>query len=198
MTDQTRRPTVERPAPGRVWYVAAVLVALAGFALAGYRVYSNIGDLMSGLDQVVVPGQADLALEPGRYTIFHEYQSTVDGRIYSGTDVSGLLVRILPAGGGEPLTLDQPGATSSYELGGRAGRSVLAFEVPKAGEYKLVAVYPEGEEKPQAVLAVGRGMTGRILTLVFSALVIVFLSVAAAALIAVITYRRRRAAIAPR
>ncbi|HUU67442.1 MAG TPA: hypothetical protein VMW57_09230 [Methyloceanibacter sp.] len=198
MSEQTRRPTVERPAPGRMWYAAAVLVALAGFAVAGYRVYSSLDDLMRGMAQVVVPGEAVLALEPGRYTIFHEYQSAVGGRIYSGTDISGLLVRVAPADGGTPLDLDQTGATSSYELGSHAGRSVLAFDVPQAGDYRLVASYPGGEAKPEAVLAVGRGMTGGILSLVFSALAIVFLSVAAAAAIVIMTYRRRRAALSPR
>ena len=196
MSDQTRRPTVERPAPGRVWYVVAVLVALAGFAGAGVRVYANLGDLTRGMVQVVVPGEAEMALEPGRYTIFHEYQSSVDGRIYSGTDVTGLLVRVVPVDGGTPLTLDQLGVTTSYDLGGRSGRSVLAFDVARAGDYRLVAGYPEGEAKSQAVLAVGRGVAGRILSLVFTALGIAFLGVAVAVVIAVITYRRRRAALA--
>lgn len=196
MSDQARRPTVERPVPGRLWYVVAILAALAGLAGAGYRVYSNLDGLTAGMVQVVVPGEAELSLEPGRYTIFHESESTVDGRIYSGTDVTGLFVRIVPVDGGAPLAIEQPGVTSNYEIGGRSGRSVLVFDVTAPGKYRLVAGYPEGEEKSEAVLAVGRGLTGGILSLVFSALGIAFLGVVAGAIIAIMTYRRRRAGLA--
>ncbi|TFG85630.1 MAG: hypothetical protein E4H18_05220 [Hyphomicrobiales bacterium] len=187
-----------RKPPGKIWYLAAGLAALAGFVLAGFFGYAKLVDLTRELTQIVVPGEAVLTLEPGHYTIFHEYQSLVDGRLYSGTDVSGLQVRVAPADGGEPLALEQPGASSSYELGGRAGRSVLVFEVTQAGQYRLAAGYPQGEEKSQAVLAVGRETTGRILSLVFSVVGIIFLGVAAAVLIAVMTYRRRRAGVAPK
>jgi hypothetical protein len=196
VSDQARRPTVERPVPGRVWYVVAILAALAGLAGAGYRVYTNLDGLTAGMVQVVVPGEAELSLEPGRYTIFHESESTVDGRIFSGTDVTGLFVRIAPVDGGAPLAIEQPRVTSNYEIGGRSGRSVLVFDVTAPGAYRLVAGYPEGEEGSEAVLAVGRGVTGRILSLVFSALGIAFLGVVAGAIIAVVTYRRRRAGLA--
>jgi len=197
MSDEVRRPTVERPVPGRFWYVVAVLVALAGFAGAGYRIYSNIDDLTRGLVQVVVPGEKVLTLEPGRYTIFHEQQSTVDGRIYSDTDVTGLFVQVFPVDGGAPLAVQRPTVTSSYDIGGRSGKSVLVFDVTQPGDYRLVATYPEGEERDQAVLAVGRGMTGGILLLVFSALAIALLGIIAGVIIAVITYRRRRVGAAP-
>lgn len=197
MSDQARRPTVERPAPGRIWYAVAVLAVLAGLAAGAYRIYSNIDELTKGMVQVVVPGEADLALEPGSYTIFHEYESSIDGRIYSGTDVTGLLVRIVPVDGGAPIKLEQPAVTSSYTLSGRSGRSVLIFEVTEPGDYRLIAGYPEGEENSEAVLAVGQGMTGGILSLVFGALAFASLGIAAGVAIALPTYRRRRAARTP-
>jgi len=145
-----------------------------------------------------VPGEAVLTLEPGHYTIFHESRSLVDGRIYSGTDVSGLEVSLEPVHAGPALALQQPGMASSYEIGGRAGRSVLAFDVAQPGEYRLVAGYPQGEAKSKAVLAVGRETVGGIVSLVLSVIGIIFLGVAIAVLIVVMTYRRRRAALAPK
>jgi hypothetical protein len=158
--------------PSRVWYMAAVLA--------------------------VVAGEAVLTLDPGHYTIFHESESLVDGLVYSGTDVSGLEVSIEPVGGGPALALKQPGMTSSYEISGRAGRSVLAFDVAQPGKYRLIAGYPQGEAKSKAVLAVGRETVGGIVSLVLSVIGIIFLGVAIAVLIAVMTYRGRRAALAPR
>jgi hypothetical protein len=182
--------------PSRLWYLAAVLAVLAGFTGGALLGYSKLEAFTRGMQQIVVPGEAVLTLEPGHYTIFHESESLVDGLVYSGTDVSGLEVSIEPVGGGPALALKQPGMTSSYEIGGRAGRSVLAFDVAQPGEYRLVAGYPQGEAKSKAVLAVGQETLGGIISLVLSVIGIIFLGVATAILIAVMTYRRRRAALA--
>ncbi len=198
MSDPSRVPTVMRPAPGRIWYAVAVLAVLSGFAGAMFVGYTKLKDVTGGLTQIVVPGGAVLTLQPGHYTIFHEYQSAVDGRIYSGTDISGLLVQVVPTDGLQPLALGRPGVSSTYELGGRAGQSVFAFDVTKAGEYRLAASYPEGREQPQAVLAVGQGTAWRIVSLVLSAIGLALLGVVAGVLIAVMVYRRRRAALPPR
>lgn len=198
MSDPSRAPTIIRPAPGRIWYAVAVLAALCGFAGAILVGYTKLKDVTGSLTQIVVPGGAVLTFEPGHYTIFHEYQSVVDGRIYSGTDISGLLVQVVPTDGGQPVALGQPGVSSTYEFGGRAGQSVFAFDVTKAGEYRLAASYPEGRREPQAVLAVGQGTAWRIVSLVLSAIGLALLGVAAGVLIAVMVYRRRRATLAPR
>jgi len=183
--------------PSRLWYLAAVLAVLAGFAGGALLGYSKLETFTRGMQRIVVPGEAVLTLEPGHYTIFHESESMIDGRIYSGTDVSGLEVSVGPVRGGRALALKPPGMTSSYEIGGRAGRSVLAFDVAQPGAYRLVAGYPQGEAKSKAVLAVGQETAGGILSLVLSVIGIIFLGVAIAVLIAVMTYRRRRAALAP-
>jgi hypothetical protein len=184
-------------APGRIWYVIALLVGLAGFAGAGLLVYSQLSKLTSTLVQVVVPGETVLTLEPGDYTIFHEYQSVVGAKIYSNTDVSGLVVSVEPTDGGAPVTLQPPSVNSNYQLGGRSGYSVLAFEVSAPGTYRLSAGYPEGQEKPEAVLAVGKGFTAGLLSIVFGAIAIAFAGLAIAVAIAVVTFRRRRRVLAP-
>lgn len=54
--------------------------------------------------QVVVPGEMELTLDSGSYTIFHERQSTVDGRIFSADGIAGLGVTLTSAAG-EPVAL---------------------------------------------------------------------------------------------
>ncbi|RKE69739.1 hypothetical protein DFP91_4179 [Pseudorhodoplanes sinuspersici] len=57
------------------------LAFVAGFAAMGVFLSKALSGLGDGLRQIVVPGGAELRLEPGRYTIFHETRSTVDGKL---------------------------------------------------------------------------------------------------------------------
>jgi hypothetical protein len=65
--------------PSRLWYLAAVLAVLAGFTGGALLGYSKLEAFTRGMQQVVVPGEAVLTLEPGHYAIFHESESLVDG-----------------------------------------------------------------------------------------------------------------------
>src|SRR5437764_4980789 len=81
--------------PGRYWYAVAALVWLAGAAGAFAFLRFQLMDLAPGLMRVVVPGSTVLDLsEPGSYTIFHESESVLDGRIYAVENVSGLRVTL--------------------------------------------------------------------------------------------------------
>src|SRR5262245_38697010 len=80
-----------RRPPGRRWYVVAVVVALATGAAMTLFLMFRIDDATARMLRVLVPGQADLVLkEPGTYTIYHEYRSTLEGRVYNVDAVSGL------------------------------------------------------------------------------------------------------------
>ena len=65
------------------------------------------------------------------------------------------------------------------------------FKIDRPGIYEIAAQYPEGQEGPEVVLAVGQGFTMRVLTTVFGGLAIVFGSIGLAVAIAVITFLKR-------
>lgn len=155
--------------PGRRWYVIALAIFLIGSLLAGvlaYRFVTGLLNLTDSLTQVVVPGTADLTLEDsGDYTIFYEYQSVVDGRVYiTGAAVPGLDVSLVSKENGSPVTLSSPGTSTTYTVGDRAGVSILAFSIDRPGTYELSASYPPGRSGPDVVLAVGQGVGRGILT----------------------------------
>ena len=127
---------------------------------------SRLSGLGEGLVQVVVPGEAELTLDKGGYTIFHESRSTVDGRIYSVDGISDLGVTLTSAAG-EPVTLTPTSMSSTYEFAGRSGAAVLEFDIENPGVYLLSVAYREGTTGPQTVLAVGKGLIsgGLVLTL---------------------------------
>ena len=111
--------------PGRKGYVAAAVLFVLGLTAAGAFLFLRLPDLGEGIQQVVVPGATELRLEePGGYTIYHETGVTVDGRYYASDEVAGLAVSITDPGGA-PIEVRGAGTTTSYEFGGRKGRSVL-------------------------------------------------------------------------
>lgn len=179
--------------PSRKGYVLAGAVLVAGAIGLAAILYLGLSGL--SMQRVVVPGADELALdEPGRYTIYHESRSVMDGRVYDVADVSGLTVELVSAETGESVPLDAPGANTTYELRGRSGRAVLTFEVGRPGAYRLSAGYPTGGG-PETVLAVGKGFGTRIAMTIAGAIAVAIGSVLLAGAIAVVTFvRRRRAA----
>ena len=163
---------------------------MLGLAAAGGFLFLRLRDLGEGIQQVVVPGAAELRLEEtGGYTIYHETGATVDGRYYASGEVSGLAVSITGPEGA-PIEVRAPGATTSYEFGGREGRSILGFEIDRPGTYMLVGEYPEGQG-PQVVLAVAHGFGRQLALTIGGALALAFGSMGLALALAAITFVRR-------
>jgi hypothetical protein len=168
-----------------------------GLAAAGAFLFLRLRDLGEGIHQIVVPGAEELRLEePGRYTIYHETGATVDGRYYASDEVAGLAVSIADPDGAR-IDVRAPGATTSYEFGGRKGRSILGFAIDRPGSYTLTAEYPQAQG-PQVVLGVAHGFgTGLALT-IGGTLALAFGSAGLALAIATVTFvRRHRVALNP-
>lgn len=176
----------------RVWYVVAVIVLLAGGGGAGLLMWSGLSGLDQGMTRVVVPGTSVLTLDkPGAYTIYHEPESVIDGKIYTSENVNGLRIAVAEEGG-EQVTVASPTMHSTYSVAGHRGVSVLAFEITKPGRYRLTAAYPGGRSEPVTVLAVGQGFVGRLVMTILGAVGSGLLGFFAALVIALITFFQRR------
>lgn len=179
--------------PSRKGYWLAAAILVAALVAMGIFLGARLSALGQGLIQVVVPGEAALALaEPGTYTIFHERESVVDGRIYASESISGLAVTVrTPAGA--PVALAPVTTSSTYTFGGRTGVAAFNFELATPGSYRLAARYADGRREPRVVLAIGRNFMGGLLITIFGALAITFGGGALAVWIAVRTFRRNKA-----
>ena len=179
------------------WYASiGVALALAGVGLFAYFLVHGIFHLTDSLTQVVVPGQAQLSLNPpGTYTIFLEEQSVVDGRIYSTTEsVDGLKCTVASQSENQQIPLRRPGMSVTYNVHGRSGRSVLAFPVKVAGQYTLFCNYPLETRGPQTVVAVGAGVGEKLTQTVLWSLVSMFGGMGSGALVIALIIMKRRAA----
>lgn len=166
-TENERARASERR-PHRGFYLLAVLPALCGMVGMIFILVTGLSDMDDGLEQIVVPGARELALTPGDHTVFLEFRSVVDGRVYAVDDVGGLAVKV-EAADGQPVATRMPVASSTYTFGGRQGQSIQAFRIDKAGIYRVSADY-DGDAGPKTVIAVGQGFMTGMFVLILSAL----------------------------
>ena len=182
-----------RAAPGRFWYLVGLLVFLAGMTGMGVYLFDRLSHMADGLTQIVVPGERTLPLQPGKYTVFHESQSVVDGRIYDTPSLGGLTVAVTGPDGAA-VTLTTVTMSGRYSFGGRTGFAAFDFTVDKAGDFTVAGRYPDGATAPETVIAVGAGFVGSLFGTIFGALGIAFGGAAiATAIIVTVLVRRRRA-----
>jgi hypothetical protein len=176
----------------RAGYVLAAICLLTGVGIAGWFVWTGIGALQAAMTRCVVPGNIDLTLDdPGTYTIFHETESVVDGKLYTTPSIGGLRITVVGADG-KMIAVSTPNFSAHYAVGGHTGDAVLVFSIAAQGRYRLSATYPSGQAEPKTVLAVGRGFVGALLRMIFGALAAAFVGFAAALTLALTTYFRRR------
>ncbi|HHU73040.1 MAG TPA: hypothetical protein GXZ28_00240 [Clostridiales bacterium] len=179
--------------PSRIYYGVSVFVFIAGlilfFIVLIFGIFSSINAIGT---QVVVPGSEIIELDKaGKYIIFHEYKSVVDGKIYSSNSINGLYCTLTNVKTGEDITLSITTPNMNYSVNGREGRSVFEFNIDEPGRYELKAWYGQrdGEE---AVLAVGKGFGAGLFVTIILCIGILFGSIVISILIFVITFLKRR------
>jgi hypothetical protein len=183
--------------PSRIWYFVAVALLFLGVGGAIYFMMSRLEDIQSALRRVVVPGESVVALEePGTYTLFHELSGTLDGVVYSASDISGLKVTLESVATGEAVELTRPAASTSYDMGGSSAVGIFAFSIETPGEYRLSAAYDDGRTEPRAILSMASGFVGKLVAAILGTVALVIGSMALAIVIGVLTFLRRRKAMA--
>jgi len=155
--------------------ILLIVVGAIGFIAFVVFLLKQIGE-QSPKIQIVVPGIHEIQIvEPGRYTIFYEYRSVVDGKVFlTGESLpSEIFIALHFKDGFQEVTLLQPSMNNTYSIGGRAGVSLLEFTVEKPGTYVISASYAKGTQAPDVVLAIGQF---KIFQVVFGAIAIFFVS----------------------
>lgn len=183
--------------PRKWWYVISVLIFIIGISAFVLWLVKGISGITNGSQQFVVPGKSEIFLsEPGKYEIFYEYRSVVNGKVYlTEENLSGLQCTLKDRATDQFVPMGNPSINSNYSLGGRAGISVLEFTVKKAGIYDLSAQYSSGKEGQEVVLAIGKGIGGKISGVIIVGIAIFLLTIALSIIVFVVTFLMRRRVI---
>lgn len=129
-------PTEQRRPSTAGYWIGAVVGLLLAAAGAWVLVSSFTGgakalERFQHLRRVPVPGEAVLALRPGKHVVYLEVAG-------SQAPTGGADVVVEDAATGTPLALSPYIATFTYSAGGRAGRAMQTFVTTKPGRYRVL------------------------------------------------------------
>ena len=175
-----------------LWGAPFFLIGVGFFA---YTTFHGVMHVTDSLTQLVVPGSTELNLQQGRYSVFLEEQSVVNGKIYSTTQsVDGLVCRASSVQNGGTIALEKPSLSTSYSLNGRSGHSVLEFPIQQNGRYAFSCDYGENSKGPEVVVAVGSGVGEGISLIVVEGLAAIFGGSGAALIVVLLVVIKRERA----
>lgn len=189
-----------RPLPSSRWYWLAGALAALGLALVGWAVWSgvSIGRAVEAFPRVDVPGQAEVALEAGRYTVYYETQATPGAADPPDAPWSTVEVAVERVGDNEQVAVRLPLGSSTYEIGGRQGVSVRRFTIDQPGTYEVSVAADQAAS--EGTVAIGSGVGRGLITLllaIFGAVGLLVTAGALAGVIALVRHLRRRQAATP-
>jgi hypothetical protein len=177
----------------RGWYVVAALLFIAGGVGAGWTLWSGLSDIGASIVRITVPGSGELTLDkPGSYTIYHEREGVTEGHVSAVESLAGMTVTVSDEATGAKLAVKMPSFTGSYTIDGHNGVSVLAFDAPQPGRYRLAGAYDNGRSDPKTVLAVDLGLFGRMFHSIITAFFLGGVGALSALVIVLVTFFQRR------
>jgi hypothetical protein len=174
--------------PGRIWYLVALAVLVAGIAWLVFGIASVVSTI-DGLQRVPLPSGGTVRLtHSGGYTIYYEGPGAQSGNF------SFFQIRIAPATPGAGVaSLAHYGATVTYSIGSHEGRAVLSLRVTRPGSY---VVTTSGNAPANADLAFGGSIGGGIVSALLPAIPLIivgFVSGLILFILRVVGKRSRRA-----
>ena len=137
--------------------ILGILVGAVGVLGFMYFIFAGLIGMRDNMTQYIMPGSHEVVLQPGSYTIFHEYRTVVNGVVYNNAQMpSSLSCQLVEDGTGKPVQLLTSGG-GSYQFGSRYGSSLMSFEVAHPGKYVLSATYASGGGSA-VILTIGKGL----------------------------------------
>lgn len=181
--------------PGKVFYLVSGAVFVIGIILFVVLLLTGITSSVNRLDtRIVVPGTQTIELkETGKYSIYFEYRSVLDGKVYETESIVGLMCSLKNTETGQSVNLSNSIINSNYSISGRQGKSIFDFDINKPGKYEFKAWY-KSERGEEAVLAIGKGFGGSLVRTILLCIGVLIISLGASIAIFVVTLVRRNRA----
>lgn len=183
----TGRPRVR---PGRIWYLAAVLLFLGGVAWLVFG-FVSLSSKVDAFERVPLPAGGTVTLNhSGGYVVYYEGPGANSGQIPSFN------VRIAPAAPPAAVrrgSLQTYGSSVTYTIGTRQGRAVLTLQVVHPGKF-VVQLSGTGAAAAGSDLAFGQSLGGSIVSIVLPTIGLIFLGIASWIILFVIRLTRTRRA----
>ncbi len=181
--------------PSKIFYVVSGVILVIGIILFVIILISGIFSSVDKINnRVIVPGTKMLELkETGKYSIYFEYRSVIDGKVFETNNISGLMCSLRNIETDEFIKLDNPSLDSNYSFSAREGKSIFEFAINETGKYELKAWYKTGEGG-EAVLAIGKGFGIELARTIILSIGTLFVSFGVSIAIFIVTLVKRKKA----
>lgn len=147
-----------RPGPGRKWYLVAFVVLLLFVVPSLLGFLEGLNGITDGLIRLRVPGETEVTLEEGDWTVFYEYVGEIDGESYStSSEFPGMSATVSDADGNE-IPVSSSHSDFTYSWAGHSGFSVGAVDIPADGDYVFSAQHLDPTVTDEYVLALGKDL----------------------------------------
>jgi len=158
--------------PRRAFYLLPLVFLVAAGLPSLLLLLEGIDGIRRPLVRMVAPGTADVVFDrQGRWTVFYEHRSTVDGRVFRSPEQVPFLEISVSDPDGNDVPVDSTAASFEYQTLRAAGSAVATFTIVGTGTYEVAIAddspAPSGEfvvafgyEKGRAV---GRTVFGAVL-----------------------------------
>jgi hypothetical protein len=173
--------------PGRVWYLAALVLLLGGL---GWLVFGlvSLNSQINSFPRVRVPtsGSPVSLSHAGSYVIYYEANGA------ASNPLPGFDVRIAPDSAGADVTSIAPYRSSvTYSFGSRQGRAALTLQVASPGRFLVIAPAAPSVAGGSD-LAFGTGIVSGIVGIAVPATLAMLVGISGLIVIFIIRYQRTR------
>ena len=181
---RTGRPRVR---PGRIWYLAAVLLFLGGVAWLVFG-FVSLSSKVDAFERVPLPAGGTVTLNhSGGYVVYYEGPGANSGQIPS------FRVQIAPTAPPAAVRrLRSYTASVTYTIGVHQGRAVLTLQVVHPG--KFLVIPSAAGAAAGSDLAFGSSVAGGIVRTVLISIGLIFLGIIVAIVLFIIRLTRTRRA----
>ncbi len=174
--------------PRALWYwigAACIVAGLVAAVVLGVRSVVGADDKIDSFPRVDIPGRATIDLEPGTYTLYHEFPGAADDVGRPAPTV------IVTDPEGEEVPIGFSLGTQTYAISGNEGISMGELRIWTRGPHE---VFVRGEPRFGERVAIGKGVVGDIILGVFAALGLAALGILVGLTILIVTAVRRSSA----
>lgn len=178
---------MNKPPSNRWYWIAALLIFLAGLADCAVFVTKNLDNLFGSLIQVTVPGTVELTFtEVGSYTIFMEADEQ--------QPTAKLNVRLVSQKTGAFVNVDPVTTPKFYIWDDRLATAVKEFRIEQPGPYALDAFFSASPRETPATLTIGHNWGERFLDIFVTGMTGLLVWMTIAGGVAAIPFIRKRPA----
>ena len=153
------QPMAAAPGPSRKWYLIPTLMLLLVGVPSLLAFLSGLDGITNGLTRVRVPGETEITLGSGDWTVFYEWRGEFEGEGFTtSSDFPGMEAIVFSEETGEEITVGPAKGDFNYSLGDTAGYSVGSFEIDEAGDYVFAARHTDPANTGEYILAIGKDL----------------------------------------